>query len=97
MAVAIGPSLMLGVYVRGGSKAHAAGIADGTYDLYFATGDGWNSDLLAFTSNAAYAKFDDPFPYATTTDRSRSWSITLDSSPTGNASTSKVGAGDVPR
>lgn len=97
VTLAVGPSLVLGLYVRSGSKAHVEGVADATYDLYYATGDGWNSDLLAFTSHAGYTKFDDPLPYVTTSKQYKSWTVKLDARVDGNASVSKVAASEVPR
>ena len=97
VTLGIGGALKLGVYARSGSTAHVTGVADGTYDLYYASGSGWNSDLRTFTVDASYTKFDDPFPFATTARKYSAWSVTLQPSASGHATTSSVDAAQVPR
>lgn len=85
------------VYVRAGQKARLPGIADGDYQLFYATGSGWNVDVRDFTLNASYNQFDESFPYETTARKYTIWDVTLRAMIGGNARTSPVAPGTVPR
>lgn len=96
VTMARGGKLALGVYVRNGETAKVTGIADGTYVIYFSSGTGWNSDLLAFTADKHNTKFDDTFDYVTTSTTRPGWKVTLQPSVGGNASTSDVSGTEIP-
>jgi hypothetical protein len=53
------------VYVRSSSTTELHGIADGTYEIFMAQGDGWNKDLRKFTDSPEYTKFEEPAPFET--------------------------------
>jgi hypothetical protein len=73
------------VYVQGSSNASVSGIS-GDYEVYFKSGADWDSGRNGFTRDCSYEKFDDLF----TGDSD--WSIDLQATPAGNASTSDVPA-----
>lgn len=73
------------VYVQGSSNASVSGIS-GDYEVYFKSGTDWDSGRNGFTRDCSYEKFDDLF----TGDSD--WSIDLQATPAGNASTSDVPA-----
>ncbi|MEO6083464.1 MAG: hypothetical protein ABIQ18_10195, partial [Umezawaea sp.] len=73
------------VYVQAGSKASVSGIT-GDYNVYFKAGKDWDAGRNGFTRDCSYEKFDDLF----TGDSD--WSIDLQASLAGNASTSDVPA-----
>ncbi|MFD3702237.1 hypothetical protein ACFWUP_03760 [Nocardia sp. NPDC058658] len=71
------------IYVQGNSNATLSGI-DGTYYVYMKSGKDWDQATLGFTRDRDFSKFDDSF------DGDSDWTITLQPSVTGNASTSDV-------
>ncbi|WNV84227.1 hypothetical protein [Umezawaea sp. Da 62-37] len=73
------------VYVQGSSDASVSGIA-GDYEVYFKSGVDWDAGRNGFTRDCSFEKFDDLF-----TGES-DWSIDLQATPAGNASTSDVPA-----
>lgn len=73
------------VYVHGSATASVTGIS-GDYEVYFKSGKDWDSGRNGFTRDCSYEKFDDLF----TGDSN--WSIDLQASLAGNASTSDVPA-----
>jgi len=77
------PQLM--VYVQGSSSTSVSGIS-GDYEVYFKSGTDWDAGRNGFTRDCSYQKFDDLF----TGDSD--WSIDLQATPAGNASTSDVPA-----
>jgi hypothetical protein len=87
VSVALGdpsnPQVM--VYVQASSKASVNGIS-GDYNVYFKSGKDWDAGRNGFTRDCTYEKFDDLF----TGDSD--WSIDLQASLAGNASTSDVPA-----
>jgi hypothetical protein len=96
VTIARNGNLVLGMYVRGGEKARATDIADGTYMIYFSSGTGWNSDLLAFTADRQYTKFDEPFDYVTTRTTSAAWEVGLQPTVGGTAETTDISGADIP-
>jgi hypothetical protein len=77
------PRVMM--YVKARKTATITRIGGG-YNVYFKTGDGWNSRVRQFSSNCSFQKFDQPF------GRNESWQIGLKPTILGNASTSDVDA-----
>jgi len=73
------------VYVQANSTATVTGLA-GTYQVYFKSGVDWDGQLLKFTRDCAFQKFDDSF------DENTNWSISITPSPAGNATSSDVPA-----
>lgn len=87
---------VLTLYVHNNAKASAKRIANGTYDLFFSTGSGWNADLKVFTADIAASRFDETFPYAAKGNRYDEWTVTLQPVVGGTAPTSSVDPGAVP-
>jgi hypothetical protein len=89
-----GGKAVRGIYVRQSSNADLSGIADGTYDIFVAQGDGWNRELRRFTDSAEYSKFDETAPFTTARERDgiryTRLSITLQPVANGNVSTEPV-------
>jgi len=89
---------VVAVYVRQGDTSTIRGISDGTYDLYFATGENWNSNTDKFTESAGYYVFEDPFRFDTYTTEDEeyiythysSWTVTLYIKDEGNATTNSI-------
>jgi hypothetical protein len=73
------------VYVQAQSSASVSGIS-GSYEVYFKSGSDWDDQRRGFTRGCSFEKFDDPF------DGESDWSIDLQATPAGNASTSSVPA-----
>ena len=90
------PKPVLTIYVRGGGTFTAKGIRDGTYRIYTASGEDWNTAKKGFTRDCAFSKFDDTFKFTTTSSSASIWTITLTPVIGGNASTSDVDPNDFP-
>jgi hypothetical protein len=94
VTLAQGGSAVRAVYVRSSGDTDLRGIADGTYDIFVAQGDGWNRELRRFTASPAYSRFDDPAPFQTVREsggiRYTRLSITLQPVSGGNTSTVPV-------
>ncbi len=97
VTVASGRQVIRGVYVRAGERTTISDVPDGTYDIYFATGSGWNEDIRGFTANRHATRYDDPFTFATTSTQFTSWTVTLTPVVGGNAQSSDLPADAVPR
>jgi hypothetical protein len=80
----------LSVYSPARSKFTVGSIGDGNYDIFLASGNDWDAGQSAFTHNCAYQKFDQPFPYTTSSDTYTTWSISLEEVINGNATKSDV-------
>jgi hypothetical protein len=83
------------VYVRGKSSYTVTRVSPGNYQIYYASGAGWNPSRKGFTSKCAFSKFDDTFlfkgyPIIDT------WQITMTPTLGGNATTSDVDPSDFP-
>jgi hypothetical protein len=93
--LALGRQVIRGFYIQAGQKGTVTDVPNGTYQLYFATGTGWNEDLRAFTSNRSATKYDDPFPFDG--DQNTGWTASIKPTVGGNAQTQAVSEADFPR
>ena len=94
VTLSTGGKAVRAVYVRASGNTDVRGIADGTYDIFVAQGDGWNRELRRFTASPDYSKFDDTAPFKTEKEsggiRYTRLSITLQPVANGNVSTEPV-------
>jgi hypothetical protein len=79
---------VMAAYVRSQDSLAMRSIPDGIYHLYFTTGSEWNGE--EFTSGASYQRFEDAFPFATTSTTYTTWSVTLHGVAGGTASAEAV-------
>lgn len=88
------------VYVRESKTYTVTGVTDGSYEIFFTGGTGWDGRARAFGRNCTFQRFDDPLRFRTvrtaTEIRWSTWKITLEPVPGGNASTSDVAPGEFP-
>ena len=88
------------MYVRSSSTFDLSGIADGTYEIFVAQGDGWNKDLRRFTDSVDYSKFEETAPFETVREtnaiRYTRFSISLQPVAGGTALTDPVDEDAVP-
>lgn len=84
-----GTTPLFTVYVRGQADYTVAGVAAGTYRIYYATGADWNPLRKGFTKDCTFNRFDDTFPFRAAPAIS-TWEITMTPVAGGNASTSDV-------
>lgn len=97
VTLASGQQVIRGFYVRAGETATISDVPDGTYDIYFATGEGWNEDLRGFTAARQATRYDDPFTFTTTSTQFTTWTVTLTPVVGGNAPSSDLSPDAVPR
>jgi|GEM_PF-1552452 len=90
---------LLAAYIRAGESYTITGIPDGEYVVMFASGADWSGEK--FNRDVQRQRFQDTFPFITTTDgdvkESDVWSITLQPVPDGNATVVPVDEADFPR
>ena len=88
------------VYIPNGSSYTFSGIADGTYNLCFMMGSGWDNGRASFTNPVGYEQFDDPFVFQTVNVRGgvqySTFQITLYPVANGNASTTYLDPSQFP-
>jgi hypothetical protein len=81
-------------YVKSSSSFTLEGVADGSYQVIFASGEDWDSNTQSFTMNKSFTKFDSTLDFTTRqyTDEIRysTHEITLHQVLDGNATTSEV-------
>jgi len=79
------------VYIRSGESFALTGIHDGTYYLFFTTGEDWDGDEALFMKNPRFQRFEDPFNFETTKTATGTqysiWSVTLHPTVGGTAAT----------
>jgi hypothetical protein len=82
------------LYVKANSASTLDQIPDGTYQVLFVLGEGWNPNTQSFTKNKRFAKFDKPLNFTTMQLSNgiqyRVFQITLHPVVSGNARTSGV-------
>jgi hypothetical protein len=95
-----GKSRVLSVYVRKNKSYQINGVRDGTYRIYFTTGDDWDGSARTFTRNCDFSRFEDPVRFQTFytggSIQWQNWSLTLHPVLGGNARTRSVRPGDFP-
>jgi hypothetical protein len=71
------------VFVRADSSFTVNGVGTGTYDVYYASGRGWNADRKGFTNGCSFSRFNRDFVFhaAPVID---TWSVTVTASAAGN-------------
>jgi hypothetical protein len=79
-------------YVQGNNTATISGLRDGTYYIYFMSGEDWDSAAGRFTRNVRRSRFEDTIDYETTATEYTTWRITLHT-VTGSVPVAKVSAG----
>ncbi len=92
--IARGQESVVSAYIRAGEDFTLERIPDGTFDLYFATGSGWNGS--EFFQTTERSKFDEPVPFESTATTYSSWTVTLHPVEGGQATASDVPEGDFP-
>ena len=90
----LGGDPVMAVYIRSGDSFMMKDIRDGTYFLYFSTGDEWNGE--AFTTTPSHKKFEDTFEFTTGPTTYTTWSVTLQGVVGGTASTEDVDESEFP-
>lgn len=80
------------VYVRGKAKHTVKNIKSGNYEVFAAAGKDWDPAKKGFTQACSFTKFDDEFKF----EPGVIWTITLEQTVGGNASTSDVDPGTFP-
>ena len=85
---------IMAAYIRSGDSFTLKGIPDGTYYLYFSTGEEWNGK--AFTITPSHQKFEDAFIFTTGATTYTIWSVTLHGVVGGTASTEDVDESEFP-
>jgi hypothetical protein len=90
----------IAVYVRKGKSYTVRNVSDGTYDVFFSVGSGWDSAARGFGKNCSFSRFEDPMKFRTTRDaRGIYWQnfrITLQPVVGGTARTGDVDPNDFP-
>lgn len=73
--------VLLAVYVRAGAKTTAIKVKDGSYLVYYTTGDSFDTASRRFTAHARSTRFSSPMKFSTSNDGSSitysTWSIEL--------------------
>jgi hypothetical protein len=87
---------IIGVYIRKGTSYTISNINDGTYDLYVLSGENWNPNTKKFESYPSYTRFEDTFPYETTSSEYTTWRVTLYEVVGGTAKTDVVSENNFP-
>jgi Ig-like domain from next to BRCA1 gene len=89
-------AVLFAVYVRGRDSFTLTNIPDGTYDLYFTLGEDWDSTNAKFTRRRNLSRFDDLFPFRTTSTTYSIWNVTLHPVVGGTAGSESVPEGEFP-
>ncbi|MCL5025258.1 MAG: hypothetical protein M1531_02015 [Chloroflexi bacterium] len=58
---------VVSAYIQAGDSFTIAGIRDGTYYLYFTSGEDWDDEVSRFTRKARLSRFEDTLTFQTTT------------------------------
>lgn len=87
-------------YVRSDDTLELTGIPDGTYRLFYCTGQNWRSNPPGFMKNQSCRRFVDALSYTTTHGYTRvewsTWTVSLHAVPSGTAETARIDAADLP-
>lgn len=87
---------ILSVYIQASQSFTIPKIRDGTYYLYFSQGEDWDSTSGKFTRKARFFRFEDTFPFRTTSTTYTTWKVTLYKVPGGTASIDSINEGQFP-
>jgi hypothetical protein len=64
-------------YIRSGETFTIGGIPNGTYTMYYASGNEWNSGIQHFTVNEILLKQNDPLEFAAVYPQYDIWTVTF--------------------
>ena len=92
-----GHTPVIQVYVRQHTTAHVNGIPDGTYDVYTATGAGWDGPAASFTRECRFDETNAPLNYQTTATTFTEYTLTIDAVAGGNTTVTPLDSHDFPR
>ncbi|WP_329126617.1 hypothetical protein [Streptomyces sp. NBC_01465] len=100
LTVARGKRPAFTVYVRRHSDVKVRHINDGTYTIYYASGEDWDRGAKKFSRGCTFQKFDRTSKFETTTTSTQiiysTWTLTLKMGLGGNATVSDVPPGQYP-
>jgi len=80
----------IAAYIRAGESYKMTAIPDGVYSIFYAKGEGWDSQHLRFKTNESLRRFVDTITFTTTITTYSTWSVTLYGVPGGTAATKGV-------
>ena len=83
-------------YIRAGQSFHMTQIADGTYQLYFSKGEGWDAARKEFARDVTRQRFADTLTFVSPGGQYTTYEVTLYGVAGGNAATQNVPAGQFP-
>lgn len=96
-----GKSKVLSVYVRKRKTYQINSVRDGTYRIYYTTGEDWDRSARTFTRDCAFRRFEKSVRFRTYRTgyviRWHNWSLSLHAVIGGNARTRSVKPKDFPR
>lgn len=88
------------IFVRGGSSTTVDGLPDGHFDVYYTTGEDWDTDAARFTRNCSFSRFDSGVAFTTkhlsTSIQYTTYRLTLFDVAGGNATSVPVPPTDFP-
>jgi hypothetical protein len=94
LTVARGRRPVFTVYVRKHATVEVRHINDGTYTIYYASGEDWDRGAGKFSRECSFRKFDRTSKFETTVSSTQivysTWTLTLKTGPGGNATVSDV-------
>ncbi|MEV0094916.1 hypothetical protein [Streptomyces sp. NPDC050738] len=100
LTVARGKRPAFTVYVRKHSDVKVRHINDGTYTIYYASGEDWDRGAKKFSRECSFQKFDRTSKFETATTSTQivysTWTLTLKMGIGGNATVSDVPPGQYP-
>jgi len=92
VALMLNDQPVMAAYIRAGESFRMTGIQDGTYYLYFSTGDQWDGEARKFSGNVSHQRFDQSFLFRNYS----TWNVTLHAVSNGNATTQPVDPSQFP-
>ncbi len=91
---------LIAVSIQSSGTFAITGIQDGTYRLYFSLGRDWDTESARFTRQTSFFRFEDAFPFETTTTETEvrwtTWEVTLYAVTGGTAGTESLPEGQFP-
>ncbi len=87
---------MASIYIRSDDSYRLVSVPDGTYFLFFSTGEEWDSNAGRFANNARYQRFTDEFDFNTTSRGYSIWEVTLHGVIGGDAGSISVDEDEFP-
>ncbi len=92
---------MVSVYVGKGSSATVGQISDGSYEMFYTSGEDWDNQLKVFTRSCQFKRFEEPVIFSTTSVnggiRYTIQTVGLQPRVGGNARTTQVSPQSFPR